>query len=78
MRRPRSGPAGGLALKDLQPPIRPLSAMEVTAALVWDRQSICSRLLFRLESMYSSITTIWLEEMDKKVNRPYYWNIHTR
>ena len=76
MRRPRSTPRGTpphtphhtgspQMLSDLQPPIRPISAMEATDALVWDRQSVCHRLLARLEALYTADVPLWRREVDR-------------
>lgn len=75
MRRSRTV---GCELKDLQPPIRPISCMEATDALVWSRQSVCNRLLSKLISLYSCKIEIWREEKDKRVDRSWYWNVNTK
>ena len=68
MRRPRGTPhhtGSPQMLSDLQPPIRPISAMEATDALVWDRQSVCHRLLARLEALYTADVPLWRREVDR-------------
>eukprot|EP00946_MAST-07B_sp_MAST-7B-sp1_P003777 g3777.t1 len=80
MRRPRKlGEARHGSLADLQPPIRCLSPEEVANALVNDSQSICRRILSRLEAMYRTTMPCWYESHAKRKElgpkgRAYYWN----
>ena len=80
MRRPRKlDEARRGSLADLQPPIRCLSPEEVANALVNDRQSICRRILSRLEAMYRTTMPCWHESQAKRKElgpkgRAYYWN----